>query len=127
MPSIKIISISCQDTLRPGELLVETFFGDGGQELQISVLDAAKLRRAQQDRDRYRDLVVRVAGLNARFVELSAAEQEELIRRAEAASGEMAGVQAEQAAPAYADKPRQADLAARVRANRSEIVKSGGL
>ena len=71
--------------------LAEAFFHDGGQELQVSVLDAAELRRAQQDPDRYRDLVVRVAGLNARFVELSAVEQEELIRRAEAASGPMTG------------------------------------
>jgi formate C-acetyltransferase len=67
--------------------LAQAFFEDGGQELQISVLDAATLRRAQQNPDRYRDLVVRVAGLNARFVELSATEQQELIRRAEAASG----------------------------------------
>ena len=66
--------------------LAEAFFHDGGQELQVNVLDAEKLRRAQQDPDRYRDLVVRIAGLNARFVELSALEQEELIQRAEAVS-----------------------------------------
>ena len=65
--------------------LAEAFFRDGGQELQVCVLDAEKLRRAQQDPDSYRDLVVRVAGFNARFVELSVMEQEELIRRAEMA------------------------------------------
>jgi formate C-acetyltransferase len=64
--------------------LVEAFFGDGGQELQVNVLDAAGLRDAQQNPERYRDLVVRVAGFSARFVDLSLAEQEEIIRRAEA-------------------------------------------
>jgi len=63
--------------------LAETFFQNEGQELQIGVLDASMLRRAQHDPDSYRDLVVRVAGLNARFVELSKVEQEELAVRAE--------------------------------------------
>ncbi|MHC5053991.1 MAG: glycine radical domain-containing protein [Planctomycetota bacterium] len=63
--------------------LAEGFFRGGGQELQIGVLDAAALRAARADPERHRDVVVRVAGLNARFVELSATEQEELIRRAE--------------------------------------------
>jgi len=66
--------------------LCEAFFLDGGQELQINVLDAAKLREAQQHPERFGDLVVRIAGLNARFVELSRLEQDELIRRAEAAA-----------------------------------------
>jgi formate C-acetyltransferase len=64
--------------------LAEGFFQRGGQELQVNVLDAAALRDAQQRPERYRDLVVRVAGLNARFVELARLEQDDLIRRAEA-------------------------------------------
>ena len=63
--------------------LADAFFADGGQELQIAVLDAAMLREAQKSPERFRDLVVRIAGLNARFVELSALEQQEVIRRAE--------------------------------------------
>jgi len=62
----------------------QAFFAQGGQELQINVLDAATLRRAQSEPQRHADLVVRVAGLCARFVELAALEQEELIARAEA-------------------------------------------
>lgn len=65
--------------------LVEAFFADGGQELQINVLDPARLRAALADPTGHRDLVVRVAGLNARFVELSPAEQQEILRRAELA------------------------------------------
>jgi formate C-acetyltransferase len=67
--------------------LAEGFFQDGGQELQIAVLDPERLRAAQADPDAHRDLVVRVAGLNARFVELSRLEQEELIARAEGVAG----------------------------------------
>ena len=63
----------------------EAFFGAGGQELQLAVLDAATLRQAQMEPERYGDLVVRVAGLSARFVELSPVEQNELIARAEVA------------------------------------------
>ncbi|MDP6778332.1 MAG: pyruvate formate lyase family protein [Candidatus Latescibacteria bacterium] len=77
-----------QSDLKVIRPLAEAFFREGDQELQISVLDATTLREAQRDPDSYRDLVVRVAGLNARFVELSALEQEQLIHRAEAASGE---------------------------------------
>jgi len=42
------------------------------------------LRDAQRNPEKYRDLIVRVAGFCARFVDLSRAEQEELIARAEA-------------------------------------------
>lgn len=66
------------------DLLATRFLDGGGQELQINCLDAARLRAARREPEAHRDLVVRVAGLSARFVELSDAEQEELIRRAEA-------------------------------------------
>lgn len=65
--------------------MVETFFAQGGQELQVAVFDAETLREARDHPDRYGDLLVRVAGFNARFVDLAPVEQEELIRRAESA------------------------------------------
>ncbi|MFC1716352.1 pyruvate formate lyase family protein, partial [Candidatus Poribacteria bacterium] len=63
--------------------LVETFFDGGGQELQINSFDADTLRAARENPGSYSDLLVRVAGFSTRFVDLSAAEQEELIERAE--------------------------------------------
>jgi len=69
--------------------ILETAFGrnnrSGGQELQLAVLDAEALREARAHPDRRPDLIVRVAGFNARFGELSTVEQDELIARAEAA------------------------------------------
>jgi pyruvate-formate lyase len=64
--------------------LIETFFGSGGQELQINCFDTDTLRAARENPERYGDLIVRVAGFSTRFVDLAPAEQEELIERAEA-------------------------------------------
>jgi len=64
--------------------LVETYFAEGGQELQIAVLDAITLLDAQTHPERHGDLLVRVAGFNTRFVDLAPVEQAELIQRAEA-------------------------------------------
>jgi pyruvate-formate lyase len=66
--------------------LVETFFGKGGQELQINCLDVNMLHEARKNPEKYGDLVVRVAGFSTRFVDLSTAEQNELIERVEAIS-----------------------------------------
>lgn len=68
------------------EALIETFFAKGGQELQVGCLDARKLRETCNNPERHRDLLVRIAGFNAIFVDLSPTEQEELISRAEALS-----------------------------------------
>ena len=62
--------------------LIETFFNQGGLELQINCFDAETLRSAQRNPENYKDLVVRVAGFSARFIDLSKLEQEELIARA---------------------------------------------
>jgi formate C-acetyltransferase len=63
--------------------LMDAFFANGGQELQINCLDAATLRLAQVRPEQHADLMVRIAGFNARFVDLSPLEQDELIRRAD--------------------------------------------
>ena len=64
--------------------LTETFFGSGGQELQINCFDAETLRDARENPEQYGDLIVRFTGFSTRFVDLAPAEQEELIERAEA-------------------------------------------
>tara|TARA_B100000609_G_scaffold195746_1_gene190162 strand:- start:471 stop:656 length:186 start_codon:yes stop_codon:yes gene_type:complete len=55
--------------------------------LQFNVFDSIKLEDAQKHPEHHRDLVVRIAGLNARFIELSANEQAEIISRAKYAPG----------------------------------------
>ena len=63
--------------------LIEGYFADGGMQLQFSITDASELRAAQKDPDAHRDLLVRVTGYSAVFVDVCKAGQEELIRREE--------------------------------------------
>jgi formate C-acetyltransferase len=63
--------------------LIETYFGMGGQYLQINLVSAAMLREAQQDPERHRGLVVRVTGYSAYFVSLDRQTQDLLIAAAE--------------------------------------------
>ncbi len=59
------------------------FFNQGGMQLQYNVVDADTLKKAQANPDDYKDLVVRVAGFSAYFVELYEDLQNELINRSE--------------------------------------------
>ena len=63
--------------------LMQTYFDAGGMELQINIVDAKTLKAAREAPQEYADLVVRVAGFSAYFVELSKAGQADLISRTE--------------------------------------------
>ncbi len=52
-------------------------------QIQINVVSADTLRAAQKEPDKYKDLVVKVAGYNARFVELHKELQDNIIARTE--------------------------------------------
>ena len=62
---------------------VRGFFSQGGMQLQYNVVESDTLRKAQANPDDYRDLVVRVAGFSAFFVELHEDLQNDLIARSE--------------------------------------------
>ena len=53
------------------------------QHIQFNVVDRATLLDAQEHPERHQDLVVRVAGYSAMFVELSRAIQDDIINRTE--------------------------------------------
>lgn len=63
--------------------LVRSYFRMDGHHLQFNVVDAATLRAAQQEPEKYRDLIVRVAGYSDYFCDLSKALQDEIIARTE--------------------------------------------
>jgi pyruvate-formate lyase len=63
--------------------LIKGYFDLGGMELQINCLSDRILRDAQKHPDRYRDLVVRVSGYSAYFLDLGKPLQDEIIRRIE--------------------------------------------
>jgi pyruvate formate-lyase/glycerol dehydratase family glycyl radical enzyme len=63
--------------------LIQTYFDLGGMEMQINVISADTLKDAQKNPENYRNLVVRVAGFSAYFVELHISGQNDLISRTE--------------------------------------------
>jgi indoleacetate decarboxylase len=63
--------------------LNDTFFDLGGYHIQFNIVDAKMLRDAQEHPGKYPDLLVRIAGFTARWVELGPTVQEDIIRRTE--------------------------------------------
>jgi pyruvate-formate lyase len=63
--------------------MVKTYMDSGGAEAQFNVVSTEVLRNAQQEPDKYRNLVVRIAGYSAYFVELTLDCQNDLISRHE--------------------------------------------
>jgi formate C-acetyltransferase len=63
--------------------LVLTYLRRGGFETQINVVDAETLRRARQNPEQYRDLVVRIGGYTDYFTRLSPEMQDEVLLRTE--------------------------------------------
>ena len=61
--------------------LIKAYLTNGGKQVQFNVVDQETLRRAQENPEQYRDLVVRVAGYSTYFVTLSKAMQDEVIER----------------------------------------------
>jgi len=61
--------------------LIRTFCETGGYLVQFNVVGSDMLRDAQRHPEKYRDLIVRVAGYSAFFVELCKDVQDEIISR----------------------------------------------
>lgn len=63
--------------------LVRSYFKLDGHHVQFNVVTAETLRAAQADPEKYRDLIVRVAGYSDYFCDLTEALQNEIIARTE--------------------------------------------
>jgi formate C-acetyltransferase len=64
--------------------LIDTYFGDYlGKHIQFNVVDRDTLLEARKNPEKYRNLVVRVAGYSALWVELNSQVQQEIIDRTE--------------------------------------------
>ena len=63
--------------------LVQTYFEMKGSHMQFNVVSRETLRDAQKNPDKYRSLVVRVAGYSALFTTLSKSLQDDIINRTE--------------------------------------------
>lgn len=63
------------------EGVIKTYFEDGGQHIQINVVDNETLKKAQETPEHYKGLMVRVAGYMAYFTELDKSAQDVIIDR----------------------------------------------
>ena len=60
-----------------------SYFQSGGQHIQLNVVDRETLLDAKKHPELYKELLVRVAGYSARFVDLEPDVQDEIISRTE--------------------------------------------
>ena len=63
--------------------LIKTYFQLGGEQLQPTVVSTEVLKAAQKDRESYRNVIVKVGGYSAYFVDLGKEIQDEIITRTE--------------------------------------------
>jgi formate C-acetyltransferase len=63
--------------------LIRSYFKLDGHHIQFNVIDAEILRKAQQNPEQHRDLIVRVAGFSDYFVDVGRDLQNEIIARTE--------------------------------------------
>ncbi|MGI6679436.1 MAG: pyruvate formate lyase family protein [Dehalobacterium sp.] len=63
--------------------LVKSYMDQGGSHIQFNIVSSKTLRNAQLQPEKYKDLVVRVAGFSAYFTRLDPGIQDEIIKRTE--------------------------------------------
>ncbi|HUT02651.1 MAG TPA: pyruvate formate lyase family protein [bacterium] len=69
--------------------LNETYFRLGGYHVQYNIVDTNMLIDAQKNPERYADLMVRVAGFTARFIDLGPDVQRQIIERTQFGESEI--------------------------------------
>ncbi|MGL4344505.1 MAG: glycine radical domain-containing protein, partial [Cellulosilyticaceae bacterium] len=63
------------------KMLLETYFELGGQQANISVVNQEDLKKAMENPEDYPNLMVRVGGFTAKFVNLDYDTQVEVLNR----------------------------------------------
>ena len=64
-------------------IYTDTFFRNGGQHIQFNIVDTRELLDAKVNPENHKDLIVRVGGFSAYFVQLSPEVQDDIILRTE--------------------------------------------
>ncbi len=63
--------------------LTQAYMENGGMHVQYNIVDTETMRRAQETPEEHKDLVVRIGGFSAYFVQLTKAMQDDVIMRNE--------------------------------------------
>lgn len=74
-------SLKSEEGMQKLEDLIRTFFELKGWHVQFNIVSTETLKAAQKEPERYRDLVVRVAGYSALFTALEPDTQDDIIAR----------------------------------------------
>jgi formate C-acetyltransferase len=69
------------DSKRKFQALIRTYFELGGLQIQVNGLNAETLKAAMEEPDKYRDLIVRIAGYSVYFDHLGIDTQREMVKR----------------------------------------------
>lgn len=72
-----------EDGINKVAQLVRSYFKMDGHHIQFNVVTVETLKKAQKEPEKYRDLIVRVAGYSDYFVDLNEDLQNEIIKRTE--------------------------------------------
>ncbi|MBR4743870.1 MAG: glycyl radical protein, partial [Oscillospiraceae bacterium] len=76
-------ALQSNDGITKLEDVTKAYFDQGGMEVQYNVVDSKTLKKAQKNPEKYHNLVVRIAGFSAYFVDMTEAMQADIISRAE--------------------------------------------
>jgi len=76
-------NLSSEENLVNFSYLLKSFFESGGMQVQPTVVSTETLRDAQQHPEKYPDLIVKVGGYNATFIDLGTPIQNDIIDRLE--------------------------------------------
>lgn len=74
-------TLKTEEDMKKMAHLIRTFFKLGGHHIQFNIIDRDTLREAQNHPEKYRNLLVRVAGYSDYFVGLSKDLQDEIVSR----------------------------------------------
>ena len=76
-------SLKTTEDLRKLSFLIRTYFSRNGKHIQFNVVNKETLIKAQENPGQHKDLIVRIAGYSAYFVQLGKPMQNEIIGRTE--------------------------------------------
>ncbi|MEJ2109528.1 MAG: pyruvate formate lyase family protein [Acidobacteriota bacterium] len=76
-------ALETEEDLQKLAAMIKTYLKRGGKHVQFNVVSKEMLLDAQKEPEKYRDLVVRVAGYSAYFTQLNRTMQDEVIARTE--------------------------------------------
>lgn len=79
--NMKFSKSTFRDERTKVEALLNAYFANGGAQAMITVVGRGEMEAALQEPEKYRNMIVRVGGFSARFVELTPEIQRDLIAR----------------------------------------------